>query len=158
MRTKSIVIPESQVLKSCMMRAKAMHVPCFRRNVMAMSARYNGKDRHVSSGKPGQSDLWGWFPDKYCQLSGHWCEARAPGRHWECEVKRAGEKPTLKQAVWLRDCNEHTGSAFWVDNADTFEAVLMALLSGYRIEYHEEYHKYGKLVGPTFHYDFLRDI
>ena len=113
--TKRPPVPsEAEVLKTCMAIANALGVPCFRRNIMAMSGTYNGKQRFIRSGEAGQADLWGFLPGS--------------GKHWECEVKRRGNKPSPAQSAWLSKCWELGAAVNWVDTPQDFEQWLKNLM------------------------------
>lgn len=87
----------------------------FRRNVGGRPwVDKKGKKRVVLFGLSGQSDLWGLIPEQR-------------GRHFECEVKRAGEVPTLEQYGWMQRVREAGGVAFWVDSVEMLERRLAEL-------------------------------
>ena len=105
-KSKVYIPPEREVIAACREIAKLLGVPCFRRNVGAHAIG----DRYVQYSEPGMSDLWGWIP--------------STGRHWECEVKRPGEKPTEAQYAWLHRCAVLGAHASWVDTSAEFEDLL----------------------------------
>jgi hypothetical protein len=115
-------------MKSIMARLRHLGVELHRRNVAAMRrADANGKVRLVRCGRPGQADLWG------TDNTLGWA------RHWEIEVKRAGEVPTFDQTLWLKLCHSRGCIAYWADNANTAEAVAIAVLQGGRIVWSDTY-------------------
>lgn len=92
----------------------------FRRNTGQVPAEYKGKRRVFRAGENGAADLYGWFPG---------------GLHFECEVKRDGERPRYDQVLFLRDCWRRGIPAFWVDSADSLSRFLPVLIDGGRVVY-----------------------
>ena len=101
-----IVERESDIQRAILSYCRAMGIFCRRRNVGALSAEYNGRKRFVRFAGEGQSDLWVILP--------------LTGRHFECEVKRPGQKPTELQKDWLDECSRIGALAFWVTVVDEF--------------------------------------
>lgn len=88
---------------------KAHSIFVQRRNVAGVQ-KLSG-NRYVQLGKRGQADLWGILR----------------GVHWECEVKRPGEKPKPDQVEWLTDCAQAGARAFWADSLEMFIEGLRGL-------------------------------
>ena len=108
---KPPVVAERDVLAAIVEWCKANHIPCWRRNVMMMrTTGADGSRGFLRSGASGQSDLWGVLP--------------GTGRHWECEVKRTGSKPTPKQNKWLDTVRKHGALGFWVDSVEDFAEII----------------------------------
>jgi hypothetical protein len=99
----------------------------FRRNVGIEVKEYKGKTRIVRYEEPGASDLWGFLPDR---------------RHFECEVKRFGERPTFNQIEWLRRVNHSLSPAFWVDSIEVLERNLPHIIDGASVRYRLEVQTY----------------
>ena len=105
---------ESKVQYSIRTRLARLGVTLWRRNVGAMREG----ERFIRFSSPGQSDLWG---------------IDRTGRHWEIEVKAAGNKPTPKQLAWLRDMTKRGCVAYWADSANVAERVAEAVLVGGKV-------------------------
>ncbi len=84
------------ILDYCAMRRIFVQV----RNVGAVQI----DSRFIRFAKPGQADLWGIIG----------------GRHFECELKAPGKKPTEAQLQWLDDCRAQGAIAFYCDSLDMF--------------------------------------
>lgn len=134
---------ESEILRNCVAVFHALQVPVWRRNVLAISATYGGKRRFIKGGERGQADLWGMLPNPNILRS----------RHFECEVKRPGKRPTLSQVRWLLEVNAITGCAFWVDDPRILKVILEQLLCGARIVYSEATETYEGITGPSCDFD-----
>src|SRR4051812_43262788 len=106
---------ESKVQSSIRVRLRRLGIVLYRRNTGAM----RDGERVVRFSSPGQADLYGW-------------EIRT-GRHFEIEVKRPGNRPTLKQLEWLKECTRLGAVAFWADSVNIAERVAEAIVSGGRI-------------------------
>lgn len=111
---------ESKIQRSIVVRLSRLGVELLRRNVGAM----RDGERFIRFAAAGQSDLWGTD----CQ-----------GRHWEIEVKRPGNRPTLRQLAWLKKMTARGCPAYWADSANIAERVAEAiLLHGGRIVWHDD--------------------
>lgn len=93
----------------------------YRRNVMLASTPDGRKFRVEVAGR---SDLYGWHTKT--------------ARHFEIEVKAAGEKPTPKQLEWLKECHANGAVSFWTDSANDAERVAEAILQGGRVVWGEK--------------------
>lgn len=140
---------ESEVLKDCIATLKRLSVPHWRRNVAAVTAEYKGKRRFIRAGQPGQSDIWGLILPN-CTIQQH---PTFLARHFELEIKRPKQRPTLDQVLWLRSTNLLTGASFWVDDPVFLEKVMLALQRGGLIAYQDGTQRYGGIDGPTSDYD-----
>lgn len=100
MKRRAFQPREADIQKAIIQWARAHGIAIFRRNVGG--AKLTG-GRFVRFAEPGQSDLYGWTPS---------------GKHFELEVKRPGQKPTVEQQAWLIWCAE-AAYAQWVDNLDS---------------------------------------
>jgi hypothetical protein len=116
---------ERSVQKNIVVRLRRLGIVLYRRNVM-LARTPDGRKYRVEA--PGRSDLYGW-------------ELKT-ARHWEIEVKAAGEKPTAKQLVWLKECHRLGAVSFWADSVNDAERVADAIIRGGKIVWHEdhEYH------------------
>lgn len=113
-------IPESEVQANC--RAVLESRGCYveRRNTGTFLLEgKDGKTRRFKAGEKGAADLFGVLPD---------------GRHFECEIKRYGKRPTLDQVRFLRRMNRW-GPAFWVDDVAALSTFLPEILRGGVVEY-----------------------
>jgi hypothetical protein len=115
-RAKKLKPLEKVVQAKCDEVLRAHGCRVFRRNAGMMFGEHKGKGWAVKLGEPGAADLFGELPD---------------GRHFECEVKRDGERPRLDQVEFLRSMS----LAWWVDDADELDKMLPAILAGGRIEW-----------------------
>lgn len=112
---------ESKVQRSVIVRLRRLGVVLFRRNVGAMT---DPRGNFVRFAAPGQSDLYGLLP------------ASHGGTHVEIEIKSRGNKPTEHQLRWLKEMTARGAVAFWVDNPDSAERIMEAILRGGQIEWH----------------------
>lgn len=79
---------------------------------------------HIRFAAPGQSDTYGWII--------------ATGRHVEVEWKRPGNRPTVHQLRWLKECTRTGAIAFWSDSVAVAEMVMMAVLKGGEIAWFDD--------------------
>jgi hypothetical protein len=93
----------------------------YRRNVSLVRAIYKGKSRAFKCGEPGQSDLYGWLPHP------------RRGVHFECEVKRPGERPTPAQIDWLQQTNDSGAVGFWADDIRYLEKIFKYVMACYDV-------------------------
>jgi hypothetical protein len=114
---------ERSIMSGIRQQLAILGVTLWRRNTGALRSRYKGRDRFVRFGEPGAADLWGVGPE---------------GRHWEIEVKRPGQRPTMKQAAFLMIMHQQGAVAFWVDSIELAERVAVAILDGGRVKWHED--------------------
>lgn len=98
-----IKILESDIQRTILAYCAVSRIFVKRRNV-AGAQQLNG-GRWVRLGTKGMSDLWGILKD---------------GRHFECEVKAPGKKPTDDQLRWLDEVRAAGALAFWADSLDGF--------------------------------------
>lgn len=120
-KSKFPAIPESQVQATAISMLGWWGFVVHRRNTGAITPEYKGKKRFVRFSEPGASDLW--------------CVTQA-GIHWEIEIKRKGERPSLDQVRWLIRHNGIGGSvAFWIDDTGDLERIYRHIEAGGRIEY-----------------------
>lgn len=98
---------ETAILKDILGYCAQAGIFAKRRNV-AGAQRVHG--HFIRMGEKGQADLWGILPRS--------------GRHWECEVKQPGEKPSDKQMEWLNNCRASGAAATWVTSLDNFVAWM----------------------------------
>lgn len=111
---------ERSVQKNIMVRLRRLGIVLFRRNVMLASTPDGRKFRVEAAGR---SDLYGWHVKT--------------ARHFEIEVKAAGEKPTKKQLEWLKECHRLGAVAWWSDSVNDAEKIAEAVLRGGKIIWHE---------------------
>ena|GEM_PF-3121752 len=111
---------EKTVQAACKAILELYDCRVFRRNTGVMPLEHKGKRRVFRAGEKGAADLYGYFPD---------------GRHFECEVKRDGERPRYDQVLFLRECAARGIPAFWVDSADSLSRFLPVLIDGGRVVY-----------------------
>lgn len=126
---------EKHVQAACKAVLEANGCRVFRRNTGVVSLEHKGKSRVFRAGETGAADLYGFFPN---------------GTHFECEVKRPGERPTLAQTRFLSDCARRGIPAFWVDSADDLARILPTLLDGGQVVYTDEpwtFREYDKKLG-----------
>ena len=102
-------ILEKDIQRAILDYCKAHRLFVQRRNVAGIQ-KLSG-NRYVRLGTRGQADLWGI----------------KNGIHWECEVKRPGEEPSMHQIAWLNDCATAGARAFWTDSLDGFIEVMETL-------------------------------
>lgn len=108
-------IRESEVVRAILDYCAVERIFCKRRNVGAVKLTHDtGKSRFVRFGEAGQVDLWGIVR----------------GKHFECEVKRPGEKPTEAQLAWLKQCSDAGAFAFWCDSLDFFIKQIQVIRYG----------------------------
>lgn len=102
---------EKKVQAAIRVRLRRLGIVLYRRNVM-LARTPDGRKFRVEAA--GRSDLYGWH--------------MKTARHFEIEVKAAGEKPTPKQLEWLKECTRLGAVAYWVDNANFAERVAEAIV------------------------------
>lgn len=109
---------ESDVQKACIRIMQKAGWRTLRRNVgsFAMGSRY------FRAGERGQSDTYGIIP-------------RLGGRHFEVEIKRPGNRPSLHQVAWLLRCHHDGAVSFWVDSAEQCAGMVDAIMRGATISY-----------------------
>jgi hypothetical protein len=109
---------ESKVLRSIRIRLRhRFGIRLYRRSI---GGRREG-DRYIPFGRAGEADLYGFMPRSH------------QNRHIELEVKRPGNKPTLKQIAWLREMHALGCIAMWCDNANDAERCFEAIMRGARV-------------------------
>jgi len=127
MKTKTRRPPkplEKVVQAKCVAVLEAAGCEVFRRNAGMMFGEHKGKRRAIKLGEPGAADLFGALPDT---------------RHFELEIKREDETPTLLQVEILRAMAAKGVPALWVDDAGVLErTVVPELLAGATVEYTDE--------------------
>lgn len=143
---------EAEVQKACMAILEARGWRVFRRNTGAMPGTYNGKRRFIRFAEKGQSDLYGFIPKR-------------GGQHFECEIKRPGERPTLEQVEWLLKCHWAGTVAFWVSSAEECERVARRINEGGWLIYgmvkraypvcDKKGKKIGTVEGPSGDYELV---
>jgi hypothetical protein len=124
---KPPVIPEREIQATCLAIMHAAGWIAFRRNTGAIPiAAGDHKRRFIRFSEKGQADIWGVLPD---------------GRHFECEVKRKGEKPSSAQEAWLKKMNQLGGRrgsvAFWCDSTESCELIVQAINDGLWVDFEE---------------------
>ncbi len=97
---------ESDIQKDILNYCAAVGIFARRRN---SAGRQKMKGYWINLGEKGAADIWGI-------LKG--------GRHFECEVKIPGKKPTDEQLQWLRDCANFGALAFWTDSLEEFVGTI----------------------------------
>lgn len=147
---------EAEIQRSALRWLEANGIPAWRRNVITVPipATATTARRFVRAAEKGQSDIWGVIPADRIAPDGK--SAHLFGRHFEAEVKRPGERPTLDQVRWLERLNAITGgAAFWFDRLEILERVMRCLRAGGVVEYLGTQRKYGKIWGPSGDYDIV---
>ena len=89
--------------------------------VRRQSGAYIVGNRRVKASSASQSDLWGILKGK---------------RHFECEVKKPGEEPTIEQLQWLTDCAMQGALSFWTTSLDDFIEVIRSAMPWVQHEIH----------------------
>lgn len=120
--TKAKPTERKGVQEPCMRLMQAYGWRVHRRNTGAMVGSHNGKSRFVRYGKAGMADCYGSIKSR-------------GNRHFECEFKRAGERPTLDQVNWLIECHVAGEIAFWCDSIDQCRKVIEHINAGGEIRY-----------------------
>jgi hypothetical protein len=115
-------IPEREVQAATIAWLRSQGAIVKRRNTGAMPATYKGKSRFVRFSEPGASDLYGSLPipDR---------------RHFELEIKRRGERPTLDQVEWLLEWHRHGCVAWWADSLERTQEVFRHVMAGGAIRF-----------------------
>ena len=98
-----IQTPEKAVLAACLTYLNTLpYVNAWRQNSGAYKASYQGKQRFVRFGQPGQADITGMVN----------------GIRLEVEVKATGKRPSETQLEWLCFIQANGGISFWCDSVD----------------------------------------
>jgi hypothetical protein len=122
---------ERDVQKSIIEWMRSYGCIVWRRNVGAV--RRHG--RYIRFGEKGQADIYGILPD---------------GRHFECEVKRPGKRPSADQLLFLMSTNRIGQSvSFWAWSLDVAMRVVIGVMRGAYVEYEGHRGDYALVHPPA---------